>query len=123
MAQIAPSFAAGMVRSIKVDACLKRMDALCERMDRMSRSDAAMPDAHVISLEAKGDCVLRLAQFLQRIGVVAGWGHSFEVIADAAAGEPFEFDIDGDGADRIMNVRIDGQLLNKDGSLRGQVNS
>lgn len=99
------------------------MEAKAERIRRelenrqRTRKDAAMPDSVEISFEAKGDCVLLLAQFIQQIGDVAGTGHSFSVIADEQ--EPFRFDIDGDGADRIMNVRVGGKLLNKDGSLRG----
>lgn len=75
--------------------------------------DAEPAPAHVLTLELNdGDMVRPLAAFMERVRIVAGGGHSFEIMADED--EPFRVGIDGDGADRILRVLLDGKPVKID---------
>lgn len=66
------------------------------------------PD-HVITVEMNhGDCVGPLALWLATVKSIADQGHSFDIQADPEEKGP-RVGIDGDGADRIIRVLLDGE--------------
>lgn len=72
---------------------------------------------HELTLHLRGDFVNSLVEFLQKVKDVAAGGHSFAIEADReCAGEyddgecPHVY-IDGDGADCIVNIFLDGKKL------------
>lgn len=113
----------------KLDALTMGCNALASRLDAQERADAqgrinaradAAPAKHVIEIEASGEFVPQLAAFLQQCGAIAAVGHSFDIEADKEMSAEYEgghprIGFDGDGADRIHEVRLDGKVAGKAG--------
>jgi hypothetical protein len=83
--------------------------------------DAGTKPEHVIEIGVNGEFASAFAVWLATVGMVAATGHSFDLEADREGGEGFRVGVDGDGADRILNVRFDGHLVKPDKSPREYV--
>jgi len=63
-----------------------------------------------VSFKIKGDGKSDIVEMLKRISDIGGIGHSFEIVVDPESSEYREtFGFDGDGADRIDDIKIDGK--------------
>lgn len=78
--------------------------------DELIIQDAAKP-ARILTIELNdGDFALPLAEFLATVANIAAQGHSFDIQADPEEKGP-RVGIDGDGADRILRVLLDGKVI------------
>src|SRR5260221_10033342 len=77
----------------------------------LAKSNGTKAD-HVLAIEMNdGDHVKPLAQFIREVKRRADGGHSFGLEADRVDGGSKDYPrtgIDGDGADRILRVTLDG---------------
>jgi hypothetical protein len=95
-----------MIDHAKLDACLAKADALG------TGNSANRGSVEVTLRVSNTDFLPRLIRFFQICKSVAAGGHSFEVEADRddhSYKEPPRFGIDGDGADRIFEVLVNGK--------------
>jgi DNA ligase D-like protein (predicted 3'-phosphoesterase) len=68
-------------------------------------------DAHEVSCKVKGDAVKSIAKLLEWIGRNGNGGHSFNIEVDPEGGKDSArtFSFDGDGSDRLHDVKINGK--------------
>jgi len=72
-----------------------------------------------VSFLAKGDAVQEMAKMLEYIGQTGAPGHSFAIVVDPEVAENRkEFSFDGDGADDLREVKVDGKSLRRSASLQ-----
>ncbi len=63
-----------------------------------------------VSFRVKGDARFSIPEMLQYISKIGAWGHSFPVTVDPDdSGYRKTFGFDGDGSDRIEDIRVDGK--------------
>lgn len=70
-------------------------------------------DTWKIEMSGRGDGE-HLAMMLRYIQLIGGWGHSFDIVVDPDNSEYSEkFGWDGDGADKIGTILLNGKELEK----------
>ena len=101
----------------RLDAALVKMDSLLEKMGRHDANDQ-YPIKLTIEM-TKWDSLAQLIEFWRYIYITAGGGHSFSIEADREEGDfhknggwPKVF-IDGDGADKIGRILLNGEDVTK----------
>jgi hypothetical protein len=75
------------------------------------KNDLGKYDEEVeVSFKIKGDGKRSIVEMLDYIAGIGSVGHSFEIVVDPESSEYREtFGFDGDGADRIDDIKIDGK--------------
>lgn len=62
-----------------------------------------------VSFRVRGDAVFSLVRLLRHCERVGGMGHSYVIVADPNNSEyREEFGFDGDGSDRVEDVKVNG---------------
>jgi len=90
-----------------------REAGVSESHDRMVEAD----DAVEVTFKTKGDAGTNMARMLNHIADTAAGGHSFDIVVDPDDSEyTKKFGFDGDGADGIFDVEVDGKKIEKDDS-------
>jgi len=69
-------------------------------------------EKHTISFECTGNAPRNLVSFLKYLEIQGGVGHSMGWTVDDDKGKSYGFD--GDGADRISNIRLDGEPVDEE---------
>jgi hypothetical protein len=68
-----------------------------------------------VSFKVKGDAKSEILELLQHCEKIGGWGHSFNIVIDPDLSEyKNEVYFDGDGADRLFDIKINGKKVTKD---------
>lgn len=81
------------------------------RFDKIANRVAAKTEGFSeISFKVKGDAANSLVRMLHHIKSTGSIGHSFQIVVDPDSSEYREtYGFDGDGADRIDDIRVDGK--------------
>lgn len=93
---------------------------LRKRAEKLQRpelkNDLGKYDEEVeVSFRVKGDGKRSILEMLKHIADTGGVGHSFEIVVDPESSDYRQvFGWDGDGADRIDDIRVDGEAAEFD---------
>lgn len=87
-----------------------RKTAEAKRLELQNDLGDSYNDEVEVSFRVKGDAKSEMVEMLKYISDIGGVGHSFEIVVDPDLSDyREEFFFDGDGADGIDDIKIDGE--------------
>ena len=86
---------------------------IMNKFDSILAENLYDPKSHIVEIEVAGE-IGDFCELIHMIGKLGNGGHSFNIELDPDGDSPYSGGWDGDGSDRIGEIKLDGKILKFD---------